>query len=360
MPGSWLASDTCTAVLRVLAVWGLTRLVWLFRHLLLDDSTLTESCLIKAAVARLRQEYPCFVSGKIPLHGDEIVPALVVGWCFAATITQDRDMRGAVFNDMHVYRLRGTPSSRLCLKVVHVPPIQDVPLLDVVHNVATGHYPEWAVTKEISCIPEQVSDLCRSTAEAIVEHVAQCREERRINNACILLVGPPGTGKSTAARIAAASMRAHFTSDLELCTAGSMLSSLTAAVLDDGVTLLVLLDEIEGTLRCLPAGQSVPLHPKLRTQVRDRASWNKMCDDTRYTDGLIKVLTSNLTLAQLCEFDSTGASLRRGRVTAVFNVGGDASYATVTHPDPTIMSALALMPCAERIDIWRDTATSSR
>jgi hypothetical protein len=290
---------------------------WLVQNVLADLTVLSNHGEMKRALRKLRK---VALVGRDGADSEDSPPK--VGWIFGkwfvAVVSQQFTMDGSLVHSMYVYRLRGTRSLDLTDK--HVPLLANVLQIRVVRNMSVRHEPEWRVEKEIAYLPNETPALAHTAARAMLEHV-RSRSKLGLCTASIVLFGPKGTGKSTAARLLAMELNAYFTADYKPTSPGHRLASVLEEA--NGKAMVVLVDEID---EMVSRFGEIEQHDDLVIEVRNREDWNGLCDKMRFKKNLIRVFTTNCTPAQLHGMDVHGSLFRQGRTSALFNVGGGSSY----------------------------------
>lgn len=193
---------------------------------------------------------------------------------------------------------------------------------------SSGSYTAYHTRQETSVPGDLSEDVLRrvnATAARIVTEHGRARSCSRI-----LLTGPPGYGKTTAARAVARELGATLVPVFDPTRAGQSLGVIVCKAHDDvqGAPLIIVIEEVEECLRRIgkitdpaPTGASTRARDS-KIAVVDKASWNGMMDYLRFIPNTCLLMTSNLSEAELRALDAPhGHSLLRdGRVTAVIDL----------------------------------------
>jgi hypothetical protein len=131
-----------------------------------------------------------------------------------------------------------------------------------------------------------------------------------------LLTGKPGTGKSFIAQILANKLNAVLCSDYDPCQIGHSITEVYYAVNPTQKKPLVLLiDEVD---KKVEFPEKPPKNDWLKSDVRDKSSWNSWMDYVSTLNNLFVVLTTNRSREELDAMDSS--YFRDGRVHETFEL----------------------------------------
>lgn len=164
-----------------------------------------------------------------------------------------------------------------------------------------------------------VPDCIRVAATAVVDSMKSAFDDgARI----LALHGPPGTGKSTAARILAHRLDAVLYKSYDPTRVGECLARVVADNSGPDSPLVVVMEEFDIALaKIVRADIRAAAKQAVRLDATDKATWNSLLDDFKYYDNVVLVLTTNQTrelLRELCGDDPS--YLRPGRVDAWFEM----------------------------------------
>lgn len=148
-------------------------------------------------------------------------------------------------------------------------------------------------------------------------------------NARCLISGPPGSGKSSVARILTERLGGVLCTEFNPSSPGDSLGTLVAAAdSDEDTPLIVLFDEWDHVVEACRNGP-LPANKKHLRQTYDWGSLLKFLDDTAYVNNTIFLFTTNKS-DKWMQDDDRAAAFRRGRIDAVFYLDG-ADIATDVH-----------------------------
>ena len=148
-------------------------------------------------------------------------------------------------------------------------------------------------------------------------------------NARCLISGPPGSGKSSVARILTERMGGILCTQFNPSSPGDSLGTLlTTTVPEREKPLIVLFDEWDAVVEACRNGPLPPNKKHLR-QTHDWGSLLKFLDDTAYVNNTIFLFTTNKSVDWMKD-EERAAAFRRGRIDAVFHLDG-ADIATDVH-----------------------------
>lgn len=183
-------------------------------------------------------------------------------------------------------------------------------------------------------VPKESIHVSCSVAKQMADTFLKPERERQ--NCVFVLHGPPGTGKSSAARALTSELRARgaypessIVSDVDMRRPGECVNRLLSYYSGPDDALVLLADEFDGLLRQLtqtdPATASAFESAANHTfvEVTDKRSWNSMLDRFTRKRNAILVFTTNLTPKQLLEDACNGdPSFLRvpGRITDFIDV----------------------------------------
>lgn len=205
--------------------------------------------------------------------------------------------------------LRPLEPGRQDVSVVGLPMFLD----HLVQSSASHSYPDFTVQSKCAHPPD-------STEEELTQSDAIARRainQLNANGSGVFLVrGKPMTGKTGAGMRMAQILGAVVCTRFSPFRAGNMVTQLTKARSEHrpNSPLIIFLDEIDVKLDALG---TLPLNPKLLTEVTDKDSWNDWVDDISRCQNVVLWLTSNADNAKMGSYDPS--LLREKRVTAHYN-----------------------------------------
>ncbi len=157
---------------------------------------------------------------------------------------------------------------------------------------------------------------------ASVVSLAETSERNKFGyNARCLISGPPGSGKSSVARILTERLHGVLCTEFNPSSPGDALGTLLAAADPERDNpLVVLFDEWDAVVEACRTGPLPPNKKHLR-QTYDWGSLLKFLDDTAYVNNTIFLFTTNKSDEWMQE-DERAAAFRRGRIDAMFYLKG--------------------------------------
>ncbi len=158
---------------------------------------------------------------------------------------------------------------------------------------------------------------------ASVVSMAETSERNKFGfNARCVISGPPGSGKSSVARILTERLCGVLCTEFNPSSPGDALGTLLAAADHERDNpLVVLFDEWDAVVEACRNG---PLPPN-KKHVRQTYDWGtllKFLDDTAYVNNTIFLFTTNKPVEWMQE-DKRAAAFRRGRIDEVFQLKGE-------------------------------------
>jgi hypothetical protein len=274
----------------------------------LDDRSITK-------VVRALRAAPDFVEmGTVNITG-ETMPK----WGFsrslraAVTCTIEHAMDGSTYTVLVVYRpaFVGGP-------LVHAPPQPEyipgnIAVLERTSNElddpSLGRFVERAIAVGVPC------DAVERATDAANRIVAKFEAHERIG--CVFVLhGPPGIGKSLAARIAADKLRGVLFDDYDATSLSYCLSKLVYCYSEPDEPLVVVYEEFDVSLKQIMKNDVDDHSEKSRCDAASKAAWNKTLDRFCRKKNCLMIMTTNKTVKELAEevCDGDSSLLRKGRI----------------------------------------------
>lgn len=187
-----------------------------------------------------------------------------------------------------------------------------------------GHE-DWRSFNEIACppfVPQNVKDACEKSALDILTAATEDFDQGRV-----ILSGPPGSGKSTTARVLVSTIASKLGQNAVLVVGfdptrqGHNMASILeqALFMVDDRWVVVVIEEVDCVLKRVVEEKLVTTSGVGELglpEVIDKASWNCMLDMLYFRPRVLLIMTTNLTFEELDRIDDTGAMLRPGRITS--------------------------------------------
>jgi hypothetical protein len=180
-------------------------------------------------------------------------------------------------------------------------------------------------------VPAKALAVSVSVAEQMADTFLDPERERQ--NCVFVLHGPPGTGKSSAARALTMLLRARgaypevsIVSDVDLQRPGECVNMLLSSYCGPDDALILLADEFDGLLSTISknnCNRVKQTNDSALIEITDKRSWNCMLDRFTRKRHAVLVLTTNLTPDQLlgaCRGDPSYLRVP-GRITGFIDVG---------------------------------------
>jgi hypothetical protein len=292
-----------------------------------DDSSMNGMAAVMEQVRALH-----LFSERREVIGTRMQPSgLVIGPTFVANITRVAASERSIYDKgtmmrMSVVRWRWmpplVPDDAITNNSSHCPP----GLIYVLRKGSDSRGTGWDMRSENAC-PAAVPAVAVAVArDAACQIVALQKASGSAAQVRVILSGPPGCGKSTAARLVASMLGAVLIPGLDPSRPGHGVSDVLSAVKNfvDGVNgrhVVISMDEFDVCIRRAVAGDAAPQPPASTIvssgppEVTDKASWNAVVDRLQFVPNVTVIMSTNLTFAELDKVDPSGAMLREGRVT---------------------------------------------
>lgn len=286
----------------------------LFHERLYDD----QNKLALAAVVDVLHARAVFAERRQVIEGNMRTGGWVIGLTFIATVAVEKPNNYVLkYNSdrcisVRVFRWRWLPPI-----VSDDEPAEakiDTSTVRVIRNLAGS----WHVDAEVAC-PASINPAIVSASREVATRIIAGASAP--GGARIVVSGPPGCGKSTAARIVAAELGAYLVPGFD--PSKPLKHSLSSVVNllrmhSSKATVVFSMDEFEGCLLRLSPNAGAPLRSDgNQPEVTDKASWSALMDAMQFCKNVVVIMSTNLTFDQLDDIDRAHSSslLRKGRVT---------------------------------------------
>ena len=266
------------------------------------------------AVVDLLHQRAVYAQRRQAVDGRMRAAGLVVGLTFMAVVDVRRERTPFAVDrsaSARVYRWRWLPP----LVSDEEPATKcDPTTVRVVRNLAgtSLHF-----LQEVAC-PAAIDPAVVRASRAVAARVMA--GARQPGGARVVVCGPPGCGKTTAARIVAAELDAYLVPGYDPSKPSSYTLSGIVQNLRFGSnadrTIVFSMDEFEGCLLRIGSPGALPSNGK-DAEVTDKASWSGLMDGMQFLENVVVVMSTNLTFGELDGIDRAHGSalLRKGRVT---------------------------------------------
>lgn len=295
--------------------------------LAIDERVYTEGLAVQATMDRVRATH-LFAEKHAVVNGRMSPTGVVFGPWFVARVKVKepgepfRGRRGGGGVSVTVARLRW----------LQPPLVPDGAIMDMSKEPVAGTVTVmrrgsdgWSVRRERAC-PDAVPKEAASTAAEVATRIFDAISVSRDVQMRVILSGPPGSGKSTAARLVALSLGATLVPAFDPSRPGFSVDSVLSMTPDDAMIVLSM-DEFDVCLRRALSPSPSPSPSVDREgggkecEVVDRASWNAMLDALQFVPNVVVVMSTNMTFADL-ENEFEPSALRAGRITHRMVVDG--------------------------------------